>query len=192
MADETTAGRKEQRRPDVSVVVVAYNIPRELPRTLASLASRYQRHIRPDEYEVIVIDNGSSPAVDAGMVAQFGDNFRLIRIDPAPSSPAAAVNRGIAEARGEIIGVMIDGARLVTPGVLNYARHAARLYETAIVVALGWYLGYDFQRWAMKAGYDQAQEDALLAKIGWPQDGYRLFEIGTPDESSAEGWLKPI
>ena len=30
----------------------------------------------------------------------------------------------------------------------------------------------------MRAGYDQAYEDALFEQIAWPTDGYRLFEIG--------------
>ena len=51
-------------------------------------------------------------------------------------------------------------------------------------LSVRWYLGYDFQNWAMRAGYDKTREDVLLAKIGWPQDGYRLFEIATLDESS--------
>ena len=45
---------------------------------------------------------------------------------------------------------------------------------------------------AMLAGYDQKREDELLASIAWPADGYRLFEIATMDESSADGWLCPI
>ena len=42
--------------PLVSVVVVAFDIPRELPRTLESLAPSYQRDIQADEYEVIVLE----------------------------------------------------------------------------------------------------------------------------------------
>src|SRR3954447_21227763 len=103
-------------RPKISVVVVVYNIPREVPRTLLSLSASYQRDIAPGDYEVIVVDNGSDPALDPEMVASFGDNFRLIRVAPAPPSPAHAVNRGIAEARGDIVGVMIDGARMASPG----------------------------------------------------------------------------
>ncbi len=181
-----------QRRPGVSVIVVVHNIPREAPRTLLSLSASYQRHIAPEDYEVIVVDNGSSPPLEPNFVRGFKGNFRLIRIDPAPSSPAHAVNRGLAAARGAVIGMMIDGARIATPGLLHFARHGARLYEAAVVAAPGWYLGYDFQRWAMLAGYDQAREDALLASIDWPREGYRLFEIGTLDESSVEGWLLPI
>src|ERR1700759_1959415 len=89
--------------PKLSVVVVVYNIPREVPRTLLSLSPSYQRDIACSDYEVIVVDNGSDPALDPEMVASFGDNFRLIHIDPAPSSPAHAVNRGIAQARGDIV-----------------------------------------------------------------------------------------
>ena len=58
----------------VSLVVVAYNIPRELPRTLLSLSSSYQRDVTVDDYEVIVVDNGSTPPVDAAVVAGFGSN----------------------------------------------------------------------------------------------------------------------
>jgi hypothetical protein len=177
-------------KPDISVVVVVYNIPREAPRTLLSLSAAYQRHIHPDDYEVIVVDNGSSP-FERNLLENLAGNFRLIRIDPAPPSPAHALNRGLAEARGEIVGVFIDGARIVTPGLLHFARHGARLYDKAVVTTVDWYLGGDLQRRAMTAGYDQKREDALLASIGWPQDGYRLFEIATFDESSVDGWLQP-
>jgi Glycosyl transferase family 2 len=178
--------------PKLSVVVVVYNIPRELPRTLLSLSASYQRDIAPGDFEVIVVDNGSDPALDPEMVAGFGDNFRLIRIADAPPSPAHAVNRGIAEARGDIVGVMIDGARIASPGLLHFALHGAYLYHNAVVATLGWYLGLDFQRFAIRAGYDAVREDALLDSIGWPEDGYRLFEISTLDESSVEGWFCPI
>jgi glycosyltransferase involved in cell wall biosynthesis len=183
---------KIERKPDVSVVVVVYNIPKEAPRTLHSLSAAYQRSIDPDDYEVIVVDNGSTPPVEQQLIDGLSGNFRLIRIDQGHPSPAQALNRGLAEARGDIIGVMIDGARMVTPGLLHFARHGARLYDKAVVATLGWYLGPDFQWRSMESGYDRAREDALLASIEWPTDGYRLFEIGSMDESSVDGWFKPI
>jgi hypothetical protein len=179
-------------KPEISVVVVVYNIPREAPRTLLSLSAGYQRYIDPRDYEVIVVDNGSSPPVDREMIDGLAGNFRLIRIDQASPSPVAALNRGIAAARGDVVGVMIDGARIVTPGLLHFARHGARLHARPVVATLGWYLGFDYQRYAMRAGHDRAREDGLLASIGWPEDGYRLFEIATMDESSINGWLAPI
>src|SRR4051812_5850649 len=110
---------------------------REVPRTLYSLSSAYQRDIDPDDYEVIVVDNGSSPPLDPRVIDRLDGHFRLIRIDQASPSPAPAANRGLAEARGDVIGVMIDGARLVTPGLLHFALHGVRLFDQAIVATLG-------------------------------------------------------
>lgn len=183
---------REPPKPKISVVVVVYNIPDQARHTLLSLSARCQKHIAPGDYEVLVIDNGSTPPLDAGMVTSFGSNFRLIRIDQAAPSPAAAANRGIAEAKADVIGIMVDGARIASPGLLHFARHGVGLYERSITGAIGWYLGHDYQRWGLKTGYDRDQEGRLLASINWPEDGYRLFEISTMDESSVDGWLSPI
>lgn len=190
--EEKPKGKNKELKPEISIIVIAYNIHREISQTLLSLSASYQRHISADDYEIIVIDNGSNPPLDQNLIAGLEGNFRLIRIDPAPPSPAHALNVGMAEARGQIIGIMIDGARIVTPGLLHFARHGAKLYENAIVAALGWYLGRDFQRRAMSSGYDKARENALLKSINWPSDGYRLFEIGALDESSVDGWFYPL
>lgn len=177
---------------DLSVVVVVYNMAREAPRTLFSLSAAHQRAIGAADYEVIVVDNGSTPPLDPATIDRLQGNFRLIRIDPASPSPVAAVNRGLAEARGNVIGVMIDGARIATPGLLNFARHGARLYDRAVVATLNWHLGFDLQRFAIHAGYDKAAEDALLDRIDWRNDGYRLFEISAPAGSSVDGWMQPM
>jgi glycosyltransferase involved in cell wall biosynthesis len=181
-----------RHRPELSVVVVVHNMAREAPRTLYSLSAAYQRHIADDDYEIIVVDNGSTPPFDAKVIDSLAGNFRLLRLDPAPASPARAINRGLAEARGKVVGVMIDGARIATPGLLHFARRGVGLYPHAVVVTLGWYLGRDLQRWSMEAGYNQQREDDMLASIGWPQDGYRLFEIAAFDESSVDGWFSQI
>jgi tetratricopeptide (TPR) repeat protein len=179
-------------KPDVSIVVIVYNMAREAPRTLRSLSADYQRHIGADDYEVIVVDNGSMPPLDPKVLDGLAGNFRLIRLDPARPSPAHAINVGLAAANGDVIGVMIDGARMVTPGFLHFGRNGVRLYPRAVVASLGWYLGFDFQKMSIVNNYNQSREDALLESIGWPNDGYRLFEIGALDESSIGGWFAPI
>ena len=46
------------RRPKLSVIVIVYDMSREAPRTLQSLAVPYQTGIAVEDYEVIVVDNG--------------------------------------------------------------------------------------------------------------------------------------
>ena len=46
--------------PDVSIVVVNYNMARELPRTLLSLSRPYQKAGSHARSEIVVVDNGSA------------------------------------------------------------------------------------------------------------------------------------
>jgi cephalosporin hydroxylase/glycosyltransferase involved in cell wall biosynthesis len=165
----------------LSVVVVFYNMRREAARTLQSLARSYQREVEDLDYEVLVVDNGSTPDQRLGrdFVSAFGPEFRLLEPDGDPQpSPTVALNAGIAAARGDALALMIDGAHVLTPGVLNFGMKALRIYEPAVVATQQWYVGPGQQGDAQQVGYDQQVEDRLFDAIDWPVDGYRLFEIG--------------
>ena len=181
-----------RRKPRVSVIVVVYNMVREAPRTLFSLSAAYQRHIEAGGYEVIVVDNASTPPFDSNVFSQLKGHFRLIRMDGTTPSPVQAINRGLAEARGKLIGVMIDGARIASPGLISSAAKAGRLSDRAVVLTLGFHLGPEVQMKSILNGYNQEQEDRLLAKSGWTENGYRLFDISVLALSSAGGWFRPI
>src|SRR5579875_609148 len=101
-----------RRRPELSVVVICYDMQRELPRTLRSLASDYQRGMAGVDYEVLVVDNGSPVPVDPREVAGIDRRIRVHRIDDAPPSPAFAANRGVAMTTGRSVCVILDGARM--------------------------------------------------------------------------------
>ena len=63
----------------LSLVVVHYNIPREFPRTLFSLSTSFQKGISADDYEVIVVDNGSKELPDVSSYRENGMNIRLFK-----------------------------------------------------------------------------------------------------------------
>jgi cephalosporin hydroxylase len=166
---------------DLSVVVVFYNMRREAARTLHSLSRAYQQGIDQLDYEVIVVENGSAPEEVLGeeFVRSFGDEFRYLNLgDRATPTPVDALNAGLEIATGQVIAFMIDGAHVLTPQVLRYGVAGIRTYGPAITVTQQWYIGPGQQPDAMLAGYDRAYEDDLFSNIEWPQDGYRLFEIG--------------
>jgi glycosyltransferase involved in cell wall biosynthesis len=170
------------------VLVVAYDMDRELPRTLASLSRAMQRGVEAITYEVIVVDNGSSRPVRS----PEGAEYTVIRIDDAQPSPAAAINLGLSRASGDLIGVLIDGARLASPGLIRHAVLGSRLHDRAVISSLGFHLGPDLQMRSVREGYDQATEDVLLAGSGWEQDPYRLFTIAVFAGSAQNGWFMPI
>jgi hypothetical protein len=165
---------------------------REVPRTLRSLAPAYQRGIDADDYEVIVVDNGSPVPLDAALLDGFAGHLRRVRLDPAPPAPARAANLGIAEADADFVGLLIDGARLASPGLLAAALVGRRVADRPVVATLGWHLGPVRHMDAAGAGYDRAVEDALLDTLDWERDGYRLFSASTLAGSSARGWFAPM
>ena len=166
---------------DLSVVVVFFDMRREAARTLHSLSRAYQRDVDDLAYEVIVVENGSSPdeRLGAEFVESFGPEFRYVDLGTAATpSPVGALNRGAELASGRALAFMIDGAHVLTPGVLRNGMLGLATYPPAVVVTQQWYVGPGQQGDEMRTGYDQAFEDRLFKKIGWPGDGYRLFEIG--------------
>jgi len=178
--------------PLISVVVNLFNMEREGRRTLYSLSTRYQAGVRDTDYEVIVVDNGSTPPFPSAYVEGLEGSFKYVYVDDARPSPASAINLGVRQSRSEYVCIMIDGARMLTPGMFHYAVRAIRAFEHPIVTSPSWHLGPDLQRRAIKNGYSKEVEDALLARIDWPGDGYRLFEIATPAASSRDGWFLPM
>ncbi|WP_311266862.1 CmcI family methyltransferase [Sphingobium sp. WCS2017Hpa-17] len=174
---------------DLSIIVCAFNMGRELPRTLYSLSPAYQRHVDGLAYEVIVLDNGSTPAVDERALQDIFPGVRVVRPDVISISPAAAINALADQLRGRLIGLWIDGARIATPGIIHHAMEAWRTDPAKVIGTLAFHLGRDVQMRSVFEGYDAAAEDALLHSINWRQDGYRLFDISVLAGSSANGWF---
>ena len=177
----------------LSVIVVLFNMQREAPRTLYTLSALYQTRVSEEDYEVIVVDNGSIHPMSEEQVKSFGNNFRyLLCSDPAEPSPCKAINIAVGHAEGEYVGVMIDGARMASPGLIRNAIDALRLYDQSIVATLSWHLGPKAQSLSILDGYCQDTEDRLLDAIDWKGNGYRLFNASSFAWSSACGYFGNI
>jgi len=182
-------------RPRLSVVVACYNMRREIARTLRSLSAGYQRELERADYEVVLVDNGSPEPPRPEEFRDLPLELRILHHRERSPSPVGALNEGLAASRGGLIGVIIDGARMASPGLLAAALHASRLHPRAIVFTQSLTLGHGQQWELVHQDYLPADEDRLLESIGWPGDGYRLFEISswlTPDTSSDLRWVLPL
>ena len=178
----------------ISVVICGHNMPRELPRTIRSLSPAMQKQVEGLSYELIVVDNGSTPPLPLDECGAWGADVRLIQIAPASASPSpvGGLNLGIEAARGDLIGAMIDGARLASPGLIAAAAQAAKSADRAVILTPGFHLGPSLQMHSIPRGYDQDEEDRLLAGSGWTEDGYRLFDLSVFSGSSRRGWFSPM
>jgi cephalosporin hydroxylase len=162
---------------------------RELPRTLQTLAHTGQRGAEAIDWEVVVLDNGSDPPVDEGALQSVLPGVRVVRPDVIRRSPAAAINQTMGRLTGRLLALWIDGARMVSPGVIRLAMEAWRADQTRVIGTLAFHLGPDVQMRTVAQGYDAAAEDALLASVPWQQDGYALFDISVLAGSSEPGWF---
>ena len=116
----------------LSVVIPTFNRKDSLRRTLDGLA----RQTYPvGDFEAVVVSDGSTDGTDAMLAAYAAQSpYSLRVVTQSNSGPAAARNRGIREARHEIV-VFLDDDVEPVPGFLS--RHAAHHAQDETVVVLG-------------------------------------------------------
>lgn len=168
----------------LSVILISYDMAREIPRTLQSLSRSYQLGADRLDYEVLLVDNGSPVPLDPSSWSGIDVPVRYTYFDDAPPSISPAINRALADAQGEVICLMVDGAHLLTPGVFKWALGCYSIFDNPVVATRYFWMGPDAQNESIVQGYNKAVEDANLARINWPEDGYRLFEVGVPLRST--------
>ena len=114
--------------PLVTIVIPTLSRPERLRECLASFA----RQTMPDDaYEILVVDDGSPQPVSGPLVAAVGGpTIRVIRQSNA--GPSAARNRGVQEARGELIALTDDDCQ-PTPAWLECLVNVHRQCPDALV-----------------------------------------------------------
>lgn len=178
--------------PRLSVILIHYKMERQITNTLRSLLPPYQRGIKRREFEILLVDNGSpEPLPEAAW--KLEKNIALTRIEPRDASPnpGVAINRAVANSRGEIVSIMIDGARMVSPGVLSWGLRLLELAPRALVEVRGWHLGPKNQPESILEGYTHEVETQLLLDSRWWENGYRLFNISAASAQTKNGYFAP-
>lgn len=185
--------RPKTAPPRLSVVMVVHRMAEQAGRTLQSLSPAYQRGVGPGDYEIIVIENDSDQLLGeaAARAAAGGADLRHVHAREHTKTPVHAMNEGVRLARSPHVALLIDGARMLSPGVLRGTLDALRLDPEAAVSAPSYHLGHELQQVAVNKGHDATTDRALLDSIAWPQDGYLLFDIAVLSGSCRAGFFRP-
>jgi hypothetical protein len=178
--------------PSLSVIVIVYNMPRQAMNTLLSLSVPYQKNVTADDYEIIVVENDSGNNLDPAAVGALGSQFHYHLRNEAGVSPVPAVNFAFSQCRGSQIGLIIDGARMVTPRVIEYAMLGAKITEHALVMVPGYHLGERDQKFHLQTGHSEQLEIEKLEQLAWQDNGYRLFQWACWSSSNQRGYLQPM
>jgi hypothetical protein len=178
--------------PKISIIVVVYDMLAQAMNTLYTLSRDYQRDVDNVAYEVIVVENLSKRRLRKRQVEALGAEFRYFARDETGVSPVGALLAGLAAARGEVVGVMVDGARMVTPGILRNVADAYRAFPNAVVATPGFHIGDDDHQHSRDRGHDEQLERELLASIPWRENGYLLYEVSAVSGANPWGYLHPM
>lgn len=184
-------GENDRSGPRVSFVLIVYDMPSQAQNTVRSLLPDYQTSVEEQDYEVIVVENKSANTMSREFIDSLPGNFSYHLRNETRPTPIYAANEGIEKAKGENICVMIDGARLLTPGVVKNVLLGHTLSDRAVVTVPGYHLGHELQQKSVESGYGVEQEKVLMDSISWPEVGYRLFDIACFSGSCAPGFYLP-
>jgi hypothetical protein len=180
-------------RPKLSVIIVIHNMPREAPRTILSAGIPYQKGVAETDYEVVVVDNGSTRRLNAHDRHNLPAGVRIVDMPEARPSPVFALNWAAnTVATGDLLMFVIDGARIFSDGLYSATIAAHELVADAFVYTLGWHLGPKMQMISTQEGYDEDVEDRLIASSGWPERPDGLFDISVFAGSSQAGFFGNI
>lgn len=176
-------------KPAISIVVVSFEMNRQITNTVKSLTPPLQRTESTVPYEIIVVDNGST-VVPQGLT-HLG-NVLVVQMRNPTMSPGPAINFGLELSRGKVVGIIPDGARMVSPRLLAEALKVIEKDENSIVGTYAYHLGTEPQPRSVATGYSPEIEERMLKESHWLEDSDALFSIAVlEDDRFFPGTLPP-
>jgi glycosyltransferase involved in cell wall biosynthesis len=186
------------RRPTVSVVIPAYQSEFRIGETLERLARQSYT-----DFEVVVVDDGSTDATSE-IVRRFAAKDPRVRLVVQENGGiAAARNRGIEAAEGELIAFLDDDDRWHPRKLELQVARLEEVPEASVVscfsalvdpegTLLGWRLGgvtegdvyREMLEWDMVSGGSVV----LVTRRALEQVGH--FDVGLPDRADWELWIR--
>ena len=153
-------------QPKVSILVPTYNVERYLPQCLDALCAQSLRDI-----EIVCINDGATDSSPEILRSYAAKDARIRIIDKLNSGYGASLNRGLAEARGEYIGI-VEPDDFPERSMFKKLYRAARRCN-ADVAKCNFYnyfdgtdhVWYNFANWKYRAPFNPADQPDIICSI---------------------------
>lgn len=177
-------------KPYISVIMPTHNHAWEINFTLFSLTK--QTGISPDEYEIIVINTNPEDEFTQDAAKAFNKRFGNIRFINVFDERAKSIknatfgeNLGARQyACGDILVLVVDSARIPTPGVLRKTRDAFERFGNEIVTTT---TPYHFYKHSSTPGFSVEECREKFLNTRWKQDIRHLFDYAADTNISISG-----
>ena len=174
----------------MSVIMSPYNQSWEMEKTLFSLEK--QVGMSPDEYEIIIANTNPEDKLAEDVAHYFWrlyKNVRLIQVHDEKTKlikvAGYGLNLGVRNyARGDLLVIVIDPARVPTPGVLRKTRDQFEQWGDDIVTTT---VPYHFFKHYSDRSFTVEECRKEFAKTRWKQDFYHLFDFAAHTNISKSG-----
>lgn len=141
--------------PLISIVIPCYNTGVYVERAIRSIQDQCF-----DDYEIVLVDDGSTDETRMILHGLAGADPRIITVDQTNQGVSAARNAGIAAANGQYI-CYLDSDDLLSEGTLSYWSEQIQKYPDADVLCFG-YQAQIVETGKMRVYQAQAYHKTLL------------------------------
>jgi len=190
-------------RPYVSVVIPTYRHAWELDQVMYSILVK-GKGVSFHEYEVIIINDDPDDVATKSVAERYnrrGGNVRYVEVyDSKQSGITNATRAGNigarTYARGDLLIMVVDSARIVTPLAVRKTRDEFEKFGPNITTTMH---PYHIGRHYTDQSWTKEQCRALMEEIKWKRDPYRLMRVradtyisktGNIVESTFQGIMK--
>jgi len=161
--------------PELSIVVCLRECSRQAQNALFSLSTQFQKNVAASDYEVLVVETASPDELGEAAALSHGENFRYLRRGLAIDWRARSLELGVGESRAPYLGLLLDGAQIVSERAIEHALLARRGDERSLLVVPSYRL-----------------DEGALDGVDWRAGAYELFAKASFGPANFNGFLGPL
>ena len=177
----------------LDIVVCAYNMRIELLNTIHSMLPPYQEGVSIDQYNIVIIDNGSTDGTSASDFESISPNIRFLNYIERSRSPAPAINWVIENhTSAEYLSICIDGARIFSPNLLRKTFEVIELIPNSFIYTLGYHIGEKTHMILSEEGYSISEAREFLSSLDWRRNANLLRQSSVLAGSSRGGYFSDV